>query len=77
MAGHVLFPHIVGHSDAAGYRKRRDTSMMAGISWAIPKVKRLTLSGQLAFDTGELYGDNFGGMLTLRYSLPVFRKNNT
>ena len=48
--------------------------MMAGISWAIPKVKRLTLSGQLAFDTGELYGDNFGGMLTLRYSLPVFRK---
>lgn len=54
--------------------KRRDTSMMAGISWAIPKVKRLTLSGQLAFDTGELYGDNFGGMLTLRYSLPVFRK---
>lgn len=49
-----------------------DTSMLAEISWDIPQVKHLSLLGALAFDSGKLYGNNFGGSLTLRYTGLIF-----
>lgn len=47
--------------------KLHDTSMLAECRWHLPGNPHLSLLGALAFDAGKLYGNNFGGYLTLRY----------
>lgn len=47
--------------------KLHDTSMLAEARWRVPGQKHLEILGALAFDAGKLYGDNFGGYITLRY----------
>lgn len=47
--------------------KLHDTSMLAECRWHIPRNPHLSLLGALAFDAGKLYGNNFGGYITLRY----------
>lgn len=48
-------------------RKLHDTSMLAECRWQMPGNPHLSLLGALAFDAGKLYGNNFGGYVTLRY----------
>ncbi len=49
-----------------------DTSMELECSWNMPYLKGLSLSGALAWDAGKLYGNNFGGLLSLRYCGKLF-----
>lgn len=44
-----------------------DSSMLVECNYAIPRIKGLNLKGQLAFDAGNMYGDNFGALITLSY----------
>lgn len=44
-----------------------ETSVMAEATYAVPRVKGLTVKGQLGLDHGKLYGDNFGGCVTVIY----------
>lgn len=52
--------------------KLHDTSMLAECRWHIPGAVRLMLGGALAFDAGKLYGNNFGGHITLTYNGFIF-----
>lgn len=47
---------------------REDTSMLLEGSYALPQMPALRIKAQLAFDAGSMYGDNFGGCLTVTYS---------
>lgn len=51
--------------------KRHDMSMLIEASHDFKRVKGLSISGAIAFDTGSLYGDNIGGVVKLSYRLPV------
>lgn len=54
---------------------RTDTSMMIECAWRVPSIPALRVKGQLAFDAGSLYGDNFGALLSVSYSGNIsFRK---
>lgn len=44
------------------------TSVMGEIIWDVTKIKGLSVKGQIAFDRGELLGNNFGALLSLTYS---------
>lgn len=44
-----------------------DTSVMLEGAYNVSRVKGLTLKAQLAFDTGSIYGDNFGACVTVSY----------
>jgi hypothetical protein len=48
--------------------KVHDLSWSAEASWLIPAVKGLSLKGQIAMDCGDLYGNTFGGLLTLTWN---------
>jgi len=48
--------------------KRHDTSMMLEGAYTFPKVPGLSIKGQIAFDAGSLYGNNFGIMASVSYS---------
>lgn len=61
--GTPMLPHI---------QKLHDTSMMAECSWCLPRNPHFSLSGALAIDAGKLYGNNFGGVVTLQYSGTIF-----
>ena len=45
-----------------------NTSFMAEATYSLPMVDGLKFKAQFAFDQGEMYGDNFGGSLTVSYS---------
>lgn len=47
--------------------KLHDTSMLAECRWRLPRNPHFSILGALAFDAGKLYGNNFGGYVTLRY----------
>lgn len=79
---HIGLDGGIGHVDyrvLGGYRKSwgsgyvpvvdaaGDTSVLLEASYKIPQVKGLVVKAQLAFDKGELYGDNFGASLTVTY----------
>lgn len=51
--------------------KRHDTSAMVEVSYDFAKIHGLSLGGQLAFDAGSLYGDNFGAAAKLKYTFPI------
>lgn len=44
-----------------------DTSMMVEATWRVARVNGLSVKGQLAFDTGTMYGDTFGACVTVSY----------
>lgn len=54
--------------------KRHDTSMLVEAAYTLPRIPGLTLSGAVAFDAGSLYEDNFGVLVKLKYTLPIFRR---
>lgn len=45
-----------------------DTSMMAELSFAPPRVKHLKVKVQVAFDHGTLFGNTVGGALSIAYT---------
>lgn len=45
-----------------------DTSVSVDATYRVPAVKGLAVKAQFAFDKGSMYGDNFGGLLTVSYS---------
>lgn len=53
-----------------------DFSMMLEASYTIPRVAGLNVSAQLAFDSGNIYGDCFGACVSLKYTglLKLFGK---
>lgn len=55
-------------------QKRHDTSVMLEATYRCPGVRGLSLSGALAFDTGSLYGDNFGALVKIDYLIPITLK---
>jgi len=44
-----------------------DFSMMLEASYCPPRLAALMFKGQVAFDSGSLYGDNVGGLLSVTY----------
>lgn len=53
---------------------RTDVSMMAECRWRPVRLPALELKGQVAFDTGSLYGDNFGVLVSVAYTGPFSLK---
>lgn len=47
--------------------KRHATSLSIQASYEMPRVKGLAFSAQIAFDTGSLYGNNYGLMIGVSY----------
>lgn len=44
-----------------------DTSMMLEGSYTLPSLPALNLKAQLGFDSGDMFGDNFGGCISVTY----------
>jgi len=69
----------VGYRVLGGYRKgwgdgkqptatsRHDTSMMIEGDYTLPAVPALQLKAQVGFDSGSMFGDNFGACVTVAY----------
>lgn len=55
-------------------RKLHDTSMRIDCRWQLPSVPALSFLAGIAFDAGKLYGNNFGGILTVNYSGEIFTR---
>lgn len=49
-------------------------NFMAEVKWRPVKLRQLECRAAVAFDRGDLVGDNFGVMLGIRYDLPVTLK---
>ena len=47
--------------------KRHDTSMMIEAIYNFAKIPNLSIKGQLAFDAGNMIGNNFGALVSLSY----------
>ncbi len=47
---------------------RSDTSAMAECRWQPASMPALAVKGQIAFDSGSLYGDNFGALVSVSYT---------
>lgn len=47
--------------------KRHDTSMMLEAVYTFPKIPNLNIKGQIAFDAGNLIGNNWGALVSLSY----------
>lgn len=70
----------VGYRLLGGYRKgwgdgkqptadtRHDTSLMIEGIYSVPAMPALTLKAQLGLDSGNMFGNNFGGCMTVTYS---------
>ncbi len=46
---------------------RTDMSAMAEAVWRPARVPGLAVKAQVAFDTGKLYGDNFGALISVSW----------
>lgn len=69
----------VGYRVLGGYRKgwgdgrqptvstRHDTSMMVEGDYTLPSLPALSFKAQAGFDSGDMFGDNFGACLTVAY----------
>lgn len=56
-----------GDGKAPTSTSRHDTSMMAEGIYTLPKLPALQVKAQLAFDRGNMFGDNFGACVTVAY----------
>ena len=50
---------------------RKMWNFLAEVKWRPAKLKQLECMASVAFDRGDLVGDNLGVMLGVRYDLPV------
>ncbi len=48
--------------------KRKDTSCLFEASYTLKKIPGLSFNAQLAIDRGSLYGDNTGGLFSIKYT---------
>jgi hypothetical protein len=72
--------NAVSYRVLGGYRKAwgdgriptstyaEDTSAMAEATWKSSKIDGLAVKAQVAFDAGSIYGDSFGGCLSVSYT---------
>lgn len=58
-------------------KKLHDTSACLDLAWIPFPAKPLTIKASLAFDSGSLYGDNFGLSIGAAYTIEVFKTKNT
>lgn len=56
-----------GDSYVPRLKKARDMSWMIEAQWHPSSIPGMTLKGQVAMDRGNMYGDNFGALLSLSY----------
>lgn len=45
-----------------------NTSASVDVTYKVPSVKGLSVNAQVAFDSGSMYGDNLGGLVTVSYN---------
>jgi hypothetical protein len=65
----VSYQHARGRGRLAYFPAMSDTSASVAASWADDtRVKGLSVSAQVAFDAGSLRGDNFGALVTVKYT---------
>lgn len=69
----------VGYRLLGGYRKgwgdgkaptattRHDTSMMVEGAYTLPSLPAMRVKAQVGFDSGNMFGDNFGACVTIAY----------
>lgn len=48
-------------------KRATDTSVALKIDWKLPQVAGLYISGDVAMDRGDIFGNNFGAMVTVKY----------
>lgn len=65
----VSWQHAGGTGRQPAVKRLHDTSALVGACWkASGKLDGLAVKAQLAFDTGDLRGDNFGALVGVSYS---------
>lgn len=57
-----------GDSRKPVLRAKDDTSLMAEVGYDVHQFQGFSVKAQLAYDGGELFGNNFGACISLRYS---------
>lgn len=69
----VLASYRKGYGDSRMPRLYpvHETSFMVEGRWRMPKVNGLSLGVQVAMDRGDMFGDNFGASLCLKYDCNV------
>lgn len=69
----VLASYREGYGDSRVPRiyPVHDTSFMIEGLWRMPLVKGLSLGAQIAIDRGDMIGNNFGALLSVRYDCNV------
>ncbi len=45
-----------------------DTSLSVDATYRVPSIKGLAIKAQVAFDNGSMFGNNFGGLVTVSYN---------
>ncbi|MEG0560517.1 MAG: capsule assembly Wzi family protein [Muribaculaceae bacterium] len=63
----VSYRSSLGTPIIPAIEKRHNTSFMLEGLYTLPKLPELCFKGQIAFDKGTLYGDNFGVLLSITY----------
>lgn len=64
-----MVSHRISYGDSyiPRLKKAHDTSWMVEAQWRPLSVPGLTVKAQVAMDSGDMYGDNFGAMLSISY----------
>lgn len=74
LAGSMEYKAMVSYQKAGGYgsnpaiHRLHDTSAMLQIGWTPTAIPALTVKGQIAFDAGNLRGNNLGALVGVTYS---------
>ena len=65
----AMVSHRISYGDSyiPRLKKAHDTSWMVEAQWRPLSVPGLTVKAQVAMDSGDMYGDNFGAMLSISY----------
>ncbi len=65
----AMVSHRISYGDSyiPRLKKAHDTSWMVEAQWRPLSVPGLTVKAQVAIDSGDMYGDNFGAMLSISY----------
>lgn len=65
-----------GVNDHPRVKRVHSTSMMVSGTYAIPKIKGLSVNAQLGFDAGDLYPGCFGALVSLTYHGSILPKKH-
>lgn len=65
----AMVSHRISYGDSyvPRLKKARDTSWMIEARWSPASLSGLTLKGSVAMDRGDMYGNNFGALLSVSY----------